>query len=276
MNEKGKFEEMFDRLPSNIKETEVLRFQSKKVLAALLDMYLHSKAKETKVVIANNCQLRKLSGIKQNDLLTSLKQLEDYDLITRKVGKKGNEHIASEYKIHFNNLKKPLKEKTFEDLFGDELDEGKSSETSMGTTTTITTSTTITTTTATATPTAASTATSTATATATSTATANIEKDKVEPMRGVYRLFEDNLFEEENNTDKEDTKLFGQLHREYKLKLNRARSEEELNRTYRELVDRIRALIEDKDVEEIPSCIKELQSLKEEKLYKLRFQKASR
>ena len=264
MNEKGKFEEMFDRLPSNIKETEVLRFQSKKVLAALLDMYLHSKAKETKVVIANNCQLRKLSGIKQNDLLTSLKQLEDYDLITRKVGKKGNEHIASEHKIHFNNLKKPLKEKTFEDLFGDELDEGKSSETSMGTTTTITTSTTITTTTATATP------------TATATATANIEKDKVEPMRGVCRLFEDNLFEEENNTDKEDTKLFGQLHREYKLKLNRARSEEELNRTYRELVDRIRALIEDKDVEEIPSCIKELQSLKEEKLYKLRFQKASR
>lgn len=258
MNEKGKFEEMFDRLPSNIKETEVLRFQSKKVLAALLDMYLHSKAKETKVVISNNFQLRKLSGIKQNDLLTSLKQLEDYDLITRKVGKKGIEHIASEYKIHFNNLKKPLKEKTFEDLFGDELDEGKSSETSMGTTTTITTSTTIT------------------TATATPTATANIEKDKVEPMRGVYRLFEDNLFEEENNTDKEDTKLFGQLHREYKLKLNRARSEEELNRTYRELVDRIRALIEDKDVEEIPSCIKELQSLKEEKLYKLRFQKASR
>lgn len=276
MKEKGKFEEMFDRLPSNIKETEVLRFQSKKVLAALLDMYLHSKAKETKLVIASNRQLRKLSGIKQNDLLTSLKQLEDYELITRKVGKKGTEHIASEYKIHFNNLKRPLKEKTFEDLFGDELEEGKSSETSMGTTTTTTITTSTTITTATATSTATSTTTATSTPTATSTATANIEKDKVEPMRGVYRLFEDNLFEEESNTDKEDTKFFEQLHGEYQLKLNRARSEEELNRTYKELVDRVRALIEDKDIEEIPSCIKELQSLKEEKLYKLRFQKASR
>ena len=85
--EKDKFEEMFDRLPSNIKETEVLRLSSKKVLAALLDLLIHSKARESKVIYCSNAMLRKLSGLNSNDLLQSIEQLADYDLITRKKGK---------------------------------------------------------------------------------------------------------------------------------------------------------------------------------------------
>ena len=188
MEEKTKFEEMMDRLPSNIKESKVLRFQSKKVLAALLELYLHSKARETRLVIVGNKQLRRLSCIKSNDLTSALNQLEDYNLITRKVGKKGKDGVASEYIIHFKNLIKPLEEKTFEDLFRVELGDVESSETSMGTTTTITTSTTITTTTT------ASTATSTATPTSTTTTTATTKAKEVDSNKDVEEKVFDSFF----------------------------------------------------------------------------------
>ena len=173
MKEKTQFEEMMDRLPPNIRDTEVLRYQSKKVLAALLELYLHSKAKETKLVIVGNKLLRKISGVKSNELMPSLYQLEDYGLVTRKVGKKreeGEESKASEYVIHFKNLKKPLKKKTFDELFADELEDAESSETSMGTPTTTTITTATTTSTLTSTKTSMSTSTSTKTSTLASTA----------------------------------------------------------------------------------------------------------
>lgn len=210
MEEKTKFEEMMDRLPSNIKESKVLRFQSKKVLAALLELYLHSKARETRLVIVGNRQLRRLSGIKSNDLTSALNQLEDYNLIARKVGKKGKDGVASEYIIHFKNLIKPLKEKTFEDLFRVELDDAESSETSMGTTTTITTSTTITTTTttpittatttttpistATTTTASISTATTTTTPTSTTTTTATTTAKEVDSNKDVEEKVFDSFF----------------------------------------------------------------------------------
>jgi hypothetical protein len=128
---KSKFEEMFDRLPSNIKETEVLRLESKKVLAALLELLLHSEAKETRVIYAPNSRLRKLSGIDAKKLLPSIEQLLDYDLITRKVGKvrnKDEKGEASEYTINFMKLKKPLVEKTFDDLFSEFLEDEESIE----------------------------------------------------------------------------------------------------------------------------------------------------
>lgn len=176
MNEKNAFEEMMDRLPSSIMETEVLRDQSKRVLAALLELYLHSKAKETKLVITDNGMLRQLSGIGTNELLPSIYQLEDYELITRKVGKKrekGKKATASEYIIHFKNLIKPLKEKTFDELFADELEDAESSETSMSiaTATTIPTTTSTTTSTLTSTSTTATTLTSTKTSMSMSTST---------------------------------------------------------------------------------------------------------
>ena len=128
---KSKFEEMFDRLPTNIKETEILRFSSKKVLAALLELLLHSEARESRVIYAPNSRLRKLSGISSNDLLPSIQQLIDYDLITRKVGKvrkEGEKGEASEYIINLKKLKEPLVEKTFDDLFSEFLEGDESLE----------------------------------------------------------------------------------------------------------------------------------------------------
>lgn len=138
---KSKFEEMFDRLPTNIKETDVLRLSSKKVLAALLELLLHSEAKESKIIFCGNARLRKLSGIDNNKLRPSIDQLIDYDLITRKVGKvrkEGEKDEASEYTINLKKLKEPLVEKTFDDLFSGFLEEGESLE--MPINTTITTS----------------------------------------------------------------------------------------------------------------------------------------
>ena len=150
---KTKFEEMFDRLPSNIKETDILRLPTKKVLAALLELLLHSDARESRVIYASNARLRKLSGISSNDLLPSIEQLIDYDLITRKVGtvrKEGEKSEASEYTINMKKLKEPLVEKTFDDLFSEFLEEEESLEMPINTaiTTTITTSTSTTTSTA--------------------------------------------------------------------------------------------------------------------------------
>ena len=138
---KTKFEEMFDRLPSNIKETEILRLPTKKVLAALLELLLHSEARESRVIYAPNARLRKLSGISSNDLLPSIEQLIDYDLITRKVGtvrKEGEKGEASEYTINIKKLKEPIVEKTFDDLFSEFLEDEESLE--MPINTTITTS----------------------------------------------------------------------------------------------------------------------------------------
>ena len=140
---KTKFEEMFDRLPANIKETSVLRNSSKKVLAALLELLLHSEARESRIIYAPNHRLRKLSGIDAKELLPAIQQLIDYDLISRKVGKawkEGEKGLASEYIINFKKLKEPLVEKTFDDLFGDYID-NESSETPINTTIAITTTT---------------------------------------------------------------------------------------------------------------------------------------
>ena len=139
---KTKFEEMFDRLPSNIKETEILRLPTKKVLAALLELLLHSEARESRVIYCQNTRLRKLSGVSSNELLPSIDQLVDYGLITRKVGRIRKEGEtkgeASEYTINFKKLKEPLVEKSFDDLFGEFLEDEESPE--MPINTTITTS----------------------------------------------------------------------------------------------------------------------------------------
>lgn len=111
----NKFEKMYDRLPDNIKNSDLLSLQSKKTLAALLELLLHSKANSTGVIYTTNKMLRRLAGINSNNLLDALNELKDYDLITRKVGAGyGN---ASEYTINVSILKKPLVKKGFDELF---------------------------------------------------------------------------------------------------------------------------------------------------------------
>lgn len=152
--EKTKFEEMFDRLPSNVKDSEVLRIESKKILAALLELLLHSEAKNSGIIYVGNGKLRRLSGVGSDNLLSGIQQLEDYELVTRIKGsvrkvqtEKGQ---ASEYRINFKKLKEPIVEKTFDDLFSEFLEDEESLEKPISTTitTTITTSTTTSNTTA--------------------------------------------------------------------------------------------------------------------------------
>lgn len=151
--EKTKFEEMFDRLPSNVKDSEVLRIESKKILAALLELLLHSEAKNSGIIYVGNGKLRRLSGVGSDNLLSGIQQLEDYELVTRIKGsvrkvqtEKGQ---ASEYRINFKKLKEPIVEKSFDDLFSEFLEDEESLEkpisTTITTTTTITTSNTTTT-----------------------------------------------------------------------------------------------------------------------------------
>lgn len=138
-------EEMMEKLPSNIKETDLLKLSTKKVLAALLDRLIHSEAKDTGIIYCNNRTLRRMAGVGSNVLIDSLYELGDYGLVERRRGTGVGD--ASEYVIDFSELVKPIKEKSFEDLYGKFLEESKPSETPISTpiTTTITTPTTTTT-----------------------------------------------------------------------------------------------------------------------------------
>ena len=131
-------EKMYGRMPETVKNSKVLSDNAKKVLAGLLYSYAVSKpAKETGVLCISNSILRKAVGMKNENMLSALRELEMYNLIERNAGMariEGQKSIASEYIIHFDALKKPIEELSFDDIFGDP----KSSETPMGTAITIT------------------------------------------------------------------------------------------------------------------------------------------
>ena len=117
---------MEEILPQNIKDSELLSLASKKVLAALLDWYLNSEAKTTKVVIISNKILCSIASVGGTSLQESLRELNDYNLVARTIGTKLGD--ASKYNINFKNLVKPLQKQTFESLFSEELEEVKSQE----------------------------------------------------------------------------------------------------------------------------------------------------
>ena len=131
-------EKMYGRMPETVKNSKVLSDNAKKVLAGLLYSYAVSKpAKVTGVLCISNNMLRKAVGMKNETMLSAIRELEMYNLIERNAGMartEGQKSIASEYVIHFDALKKPIDELSFDDIFGDP----KSSETPMGTAITIT------------------------------------------------------------------------------------------------------------------------------------------
>jgi hypothetical protein len=124
---------MGELLPPNIKDADnkIISLASKKVIAALLDWYLYSKAKETKVIIISNKLLCAIGGVGHSTLQNCIRELQDLDLIETKRGETNGE--ASHYIIKFQNLQKPLKKKTFEQLFFNELNEPKTLENPIGT-----------------------------------------------------------------------------------------------------------------------------------------------
>ena len=118
-------ERMNEVLPPNILESE-LDLATKKVLAALCDWYLNSPAKESGIVIISNKELVAIACVGGTQLQKALRQLQDYNLVDRIIGTGlGN---ASQYRIDFIQMMKPLKRKSFAELFNLELEEPESSE----------------------------------------------------------------------------------------------------------------------------------------------------
>lgn len=119
-------ERMGQLLPQNILDSE-LSLASKKVLAAMLDWYQNSEAKQTKIVIISNKKLCSISGVGSDSLQTSLRELNDYGLVTRTIGTKLGD--ASKYVINFKKLLQPLKRMGFEEMFSEEIETSESLET---------------------------------------------------------------------------------------------------------------------------------------------------
>ena len=131
-------------LPQNIKETALLSNNAKNVLAMMMHSLLVAKgAQDSGVLVISNNRLRALLEMNRDYMLNAIRELEEYELITRIVGKtrtEGEPSTASEYHFNWDNIyNKPLKKKTSEELFSKFF---KPSGTPSGTAITITTSTT--------------------------------------------------------------------------------------------------------------------------------------
>lgn len=113
-------ERMEQILPSNIKETDALSNNAKKVLATIINYHLvNEKVKATKFLAINNENLRQSACIGKDYLKTSIQELIECKLITRKVGhkwKEGEQKTASEYRLIVENLKKPIRKPTSDEL----------------------------------------------------------------------------------------------------------------------------------------------------------------
>lgn len=162
-------------LPQNIKETTLLSDNAKNVLAMMMHSLLVAKgAQDSGVLVISNNRLRALLEMNRDCMLNAIRELEEYDLITRIVGKsriEGETSTASEYHFNWDNIyNKPLKKKTSEELFSKFF---KPSGTPSGTATTITTTTSIAiaSTTSTTTPITTSTAIASSNAIASTTST---------------------------------------------------------------------------------------------------------
>lgn len=101
-------------LPDNIKQSDVISNDAKKVLAVLINYFvtLDVAKKEGYVVLPNSIFLSAVEFKKNNHrLLTALQELIETNLIKRERGEKwkaGNKAKASKYFINFENLEKPL------------------------------------------------------------------------------------------------------------------------------------------------------------------------
>lgn len=134
-------------LPQNIKETTLLSDNAKNVLAMMMHSLLVAKgAQDSGVLVISNNRLRALLEMNRDYMLNAIRELEEYELVTRIVGKtrtEGEPSTASEYHFNWDNIyNKPLKKKTSEELFSKFF---KSSGTPSGTAITTTITNTITT-----------------------------------------------------------------------------------------------------------------------------------
>lgn len=123
---KVKEKELLALLPANIKETTELSKHAKKVLGTLLHWLRNSQAEETKRIFIDNASLCTIASMSKTTLMSAINELRDHNLISRNAGHKrtaGEKNQASEYFIHWNNLKKPVEKYDFYQAFSEFFDE---------------------------------------------------------------------------------------------------------------------------------------------------------
>lgn len=133
---------MEELLPFNIKSSDVISLEAKMVLASLLNYQrLNPRARNAAFVAISNPILAQSVGLRVEEMLGAVGELEEHNLIKRIAGQtrtKGEKAKASEYYILWESLTLPLRKLTFEELYSEFLE---SSGTPLGTA--ITTATTI-------------------------------------------------------------------------------------------------------------------------------------
>lgn len=138
-------ERMNQVLPKEIRETNELSSNAKKVLAVIINYhFVHEKAKNLGYLAINNATLRNSVELKMNKMKDAISELIECNLIKREAGKTwkhGEKHTASTYTVYWDNLKKEIKKPTFDELFEAFNSIPKSPETPMGSITTTITST---------------------------------------------------------------------------------------------------------------------------------------
>lgn len=112
-------ERMSQILPQTVKDSD-LSVYAQKVLATIINYHLiNEKVRTTGFLAINNEDLRESAGVGKNYLIGALRELIECKLIERKAGTKwkaGEQKRASEYRLILENLKKPIKKPSSDEL----------------------------------------------------------------------------------------------------------------------------------------------------------------
>lgn len=112
-------ERMDQILPPTVKDSDLSK-NAKRVLATIINYHLvNDKVRISGFLAINNEDLRKSAGIGKEYLRAAVQELIECRLIERKVGQKwkaGEKSMASEYRLIIENLRKPIKKPTSDDL----------------------------------------------------------------------------------------------------------------------------------------------------------------
>lgn len=112
-------ERMSQVLPQTVKDSD-LSVYAQKVLATIINYHLiNEKVRTTGFLAINNEDLRESAGVGKNYVIGALRELIECKLIDRKVGTKwkvGEQKMASEYRLILENLKKPIKKPSSDEL----------------------------------------------------------------------------------------------------------------------------------------------------------------
>ena len=112
-------ERMDQILPPTVKDSD-LSNNAKRVLATIINYHLvNDKVRISGFLAINNENLRRSAGIGKEYLRAAVQELIECRLIERKVGQKwkaGEKSMASEYRLIIENIRRPIKKPTSDDL----------------------------------------------------------------------------------------------------------------------------------------------------------------